>query len=72
VDQNLKNDQDDRSGLIIGGSILIGVGLLFFLVNLDILPGFHKSWPVFIIIVGLSLLLGSLGKRKRRKKDDQI
>ena len=59
-----KND-DERSGLLIGGSIVAGVGILFLLVNMDIIPSLHDSWPVFIIIVGIALIIGGFAKKKK-------
>jgi len=60
-----KKKQDDRSGLKIGGSIMIGIGLLFLLINLDILPHMGKSWPIIIIVVGIALIIGGFGKKKK-------
>lgn len=65
MDTEIKNSQDDRTGLLIGGTITLGVGTLFLLVNLDILPGFHDMWPIFIIIVGLALIVGGFSKKKK-------
>jgi hypothetical protein len=64
---NNGNDKtEERSGLIIGGSIMIGVGILFLLVNLDLIPGFRDMWPIFIIIVGLALIIGSIVRGKKK------
>jgi len=51
--------------MIIGGIIVLGVGLLFLLVNLEVLPGLGTSWPGFIVIVGLALIIGALFKKKK-------
>jgi multisubunit Na+/H+ antiporter MnhB subunit len=64
-----KKKQDDRSGLMIGGSILIGIGLLFLLINLDVLPNMGRSWPIIIIVIGIALIIGGFGKKK---KNDEI
>lgn len=66
-----KKKEDDRTGLVIGGSIVLGIGILFLLVNLDIIPGFDRMWPIFIIIVGLALLIGSLVKGKKAEDIEQ-
>lgn len=63
-----KKQHEERSGLLIGGTILLGVGFLFLLVNLDILPGLGETWPVFIIIVGLSLIIGGFFKGKKSRE----
>ncbi len=60
-----KKKQNDRSGLMIGGSIMIGIGLLFLLINLDILPNMGDSWPIIIIVIGIALIIGGFGKKKR-------
>ncbi|MEW5924281.1 MAG: DUF5668 domain-containing protein [Candidatus Zixiibacteriota bacterium] len=61
------HEKKTNSGQIIGGIIVTGIGILFLLVNLGIIPGLEDTWPVFIIIVGLALIVGSM--RKRGKKD---
>ncbi len=60
-----KKKKDDRSGLLIGGSIMIGIGLLFLLINLDILPNMGDSWPIIVIVIGIALIVGGFGKKKR-------
>ncbi|PKK84083.1 MAG: hypothetical protein CVT49_05525 [candidate division Zixibacteria bacterium HGW-Zixibacteria-1] len=68
MDQQPNHTRKSDSGQIIGGIIVTGVGLLFLLVNLDIVPGLEEMWPVFIIIVGLALIVDSM--RKRARKDN--
>jgi hypothetical protein len=46
---------------IIGGSILVGLGLLFLLHSLGILR-LSYSWPFILIVVGASLLIAALRK----------
>jgi len=65
MDQETQMSYEDRSGMIIGGIIVLGVGLLFLLVNLEVLPGLGTSWPGFIVIVGLALIIGALFKKKK-------
>lgn len=60
-----RKHREERSGMLIGGTIVMGVGLLFLLVNLDVLPGLHDTWPVFIIIVGIALIIGGFSKKKK-------
>jgi len=60
-----KKKQNDRSGPMIGGSIMIGIGLIFLLINLDILPNMGDSWPIIIIVIGIALIIGGFVKKKR-------
>lgn len=61
------HEKKSGSGQIVGGIIVAGIGILFLLVNLNVIPGLEDTWPVFIIIVGLALIIDSM--RKRNKKD---
>lgn len=56
--------KDDARGSIIGGVIVLGVGLYFLAMNMDMIPGPGDSWPIFLIIVGLALVIGNLFRRK--------
>ncbi len=67
-----QKSSDDRSGAIIGGLILIGLGTLFFLINTGVLPDWGESWPVILIVVGVALLIGSLFRKQKRIDDGQI
>jgi len=49
---------------IISGIILLGIGLFLLTQTTNMLPPIEYSWPIFIIIVGLALILGSLLRRK--------
>ena len=51
---------NEREGTLIGGLILVGIGIYFLLWEFGYLPGLHKFWPVILIIVGLSLILGHI------------
>lgn len=65
MDQHEKK-QDGNSGVdITGGIIITGIGILFLLINLDILPGIGDVWPAIIIIVGLALIVRNLTERKK-------
>lgn len=48
---------DEKRGRIVGGSILILIGGLFLLDNLDVL---EFSWPMILIGIGAALLLQSV------------
>jgi LiaI-LiaF-like transmembrane region len=59
------NHKEDRSGLLISGSILTGLGVLFLLITLEVIPGWRHIWPAIIIVIGLSLIIGAFSKRKK-------
>ena len=67
-DDNNKK-QDDRSGTIMGAMILIGIGVVFLLMNLDILPGWRDSWPIFLIAIGVAMVIGAFTKGKPAAKN---
>ena len=53
--------RSDRSGIAVWGLILIAVGGWLLLRTMGIrLPGMDQMWPIFPIIVGLSIFAGWL------------
>jgi len=54
----------EKRNSIVGGIILIGVGVLFLLMqlipNFDELFNFGRHWPLLIILLGVLFLLGAL------------
>ncbi len=54
--------QGDRRGTLTGGLIVAGIGVFFLLDNFDIIPSMGKMWPIFPIIVGVALIVGSFRK----------
>ena len=56
--------KDDSRGSMVGGIIILGVGLYFLAWNMDIIPDPGESWPIFLIIVGVALVVGNLFKSK--------
>jgi hypothetical protein len=59
-----KSTQSDSDSLV--GGIIVGcVGLLFLLINLDVLPSISKSWPFLFIVVGAALVIRGLVQRKK-------
>lgn len=64
-------------GLLIPGTILTGLGLLFFAYNYDVIdvsPGrlVKRYWPVILIFIGLKMLIDSgRDKRLEDKKNNQ-
>jgi hypothetical protein len=60
-----QKEPQGSSDKIVGGIIVLGIGLLFLLVNLDVLPGLTKSWPAMLIIVGAAIITGAFIKGKK-------
>jgi len=53
--------------MLVGGLIVFGVGVFFLLDQLGIIPDMSDMWPIFPIIVGLALIIGSFrGSRAAR------
>ena len=48
-------------GWPVGAIILIGLGVLFLLTNYGLLP-WGSAWPFILIIIGIALLVGRLGR----------
>jgi hypothetical protein len=61
-DQEGMTRKDDR-GKLVGGIIVAGIGLIFLLSNLDVIPHMGKTWPLILIVVGFGLLVGALRGR---------
>ena len=55
--------QKSPHGKMVTGIILLGIGVLFLLNNLDIID-LDKSWPLLLIIIGLALLVGAMFRNK--------
>jgi uncharacterized membrane protein HdeD (DUF308 family) len=62
-------EKEDRHGMVIGGIIVLGIGVLFLLSNLDIIPDIGKMWPIILVVVGFALLIGAVIKREPKKPD---
>lgn len=58
----------------IGPLILVTIGVLFLLWTTDIVEVnvFALIWPILIIFVGLSILLGRIGHQRRVTKDQEL
>ncbi len=63
-EQNEQKHKNDRQGMLIGGIIITGIGILFLLSNLRIIPSIGELWPVFMIIVGIAVIVGAFAKKK--------
>ena len=64
MDNQTDKKKDDRNDKMIGGAILVGIGLIFLLINFDVIPSLADTWPLFIIVVGIVLIVGSFRKKK--------
>lgn len=64
-----EKEKEDRHGMVIGGIIVLGIGILFLLSNLDIIPHIGKMWPLILVVVGLALLIGAVIKREPKKEN---
>ncbi len=65
-----KKTYEDRRGMLIGGFITLGVGIFFILHTFGIIPDMGRMWPIFPIIVGISLIIGSFYKSKKSDESD--
>lgn len=61
--------KDSGGDMMMGGIIMVGIGLVFLLSNLGILPEIGDLWPAFIIVVGIALIVNAMSKKK--KSSDQ-
>jgi len=66
---NKKNS--GRTGQIIYGFILLGLGVYLQLWSMDLIPDFDRTWPIFIIIIGLAIILGAFFKKKKTENGQQ-
>lgn len=55
-------NENDR---LVGGTIVLGIGLVFLLINIGVLPDFSDTWPLILVIIGIALIAGALFKRKK-------
>ena len=64
-----EEEKEDRHGLIIGGLIVLGIGVVFLLGNLRIIPDVGEMWPLILVVVGIALLVGAAFKKEPKKED---
>jgi len=60
-----KYKKDERCSTITSGLIMLGIGLFFLAVNMDIFPPVRDSWPIILIVVGLATMFGGIFKKRR-------
>jgi len=68
---NHQDEKDDRHGMVIGGLIVLGLGVVFLLSNLDIIPDFGTMWPLVFVVVGIALLVGAVVKKETKKEKEE-
>ena len=71
---NCKDEREDRHGMVIGGLIVLGLGVVFLLANLEIIPDFGTMWPLMLVVVGIALLIGAVVKKDKKgdKEEDKL
>lgn len=62
-----QDEKDDGHGMVIGGIIVLGLGVVFLLSNLRIIPDFGEMWPLALVVVGIALLIGAVVKKGEKK-----
>ena len=66
-----RNEKEDRHGMVIGGLIVLGLGVVFLLANLEIIPDFGTMWPLMLVVVGIALLIGAVVKKEKKEEAEQ-
>lgn len=71
---NCADKKEDRHGMVIGGLIVLGLGVVFLLANLEIIPDFGTMWPLMLVVVGIALLIGAVVKKDKKgeKEEDKL
>jgi hypothetical protein len=64
-------EKDDRRGMVIGGLIVLGIGLVFLLGNLGIIPDIGNTWPLILVVIGVALLIGAIIKKDKSEPPSQ-
>ena len=64
-------EKDDRRGMVIGGLIVLGLGVIFLLSNLRIIPDFAEIWPLVLVVIGIALLVGAVMKKDKKGEKEQ-
>ena len=68
---NHQDEKDDRHGMVIGGLIVLGLGVVFLLCNLGVIPSFGEMWPLSLVVVGIALLVGAVMKKETKKEKEK-
>ena len=68
---NSPDKKEDRHGMVIGGLIVLGLGVVFLLANLEIIPDFGTMWPLILVVIGIALLIGAVVKKEKKEEAEQ-
>jgi len=65
IKEQVKDDEkwQGNKGKLTGGLILLGLGLFFLIQNFFPFWDIVRLWPIILIIIGLSILIGSTDRR---------
>jgi Na+-transporting methylmalonyl-CoA/oxaloacetate decarboxylase gamma subunit len=63
--------RDDCSGRVIGGLIVLGLGIVFLLAELDVIPDLGRMWPLILVVIGIALLVGAAFKKEKGKEEKE-
>ncbi len=66
-----KSEKEDRYGMVIGGLIVLGLGIVFLLANLEIIPDFGTMWPLVLVVIGIAILVGAVVKKGEKGKKEE-
>ena len=64
-----RNRKGEKKSTIVSGVILLGMGLYFLAIYEEVVPSFHRSWPIFLIIVGIAIIIGSFTRRSKETEN---
>ena len=67
-----EEEKEGRHGMVIGGIIVLGIGVVFLLGNLRIIPDVGEMWPLILVVVGIALLVGAAFKKEPKKEDKTV
>lgn len=68
---NCTDNKETRHGMVIGGLIVLGLGVVFLLANLEIIPDFGTMWPLILVVVGIALLIGAAVKKEKKGEGEE-
>ena len=63
---NDKCEKEARHGMVIGGLIVLGLGIVFLLANLEIIPDIGTMWPLILVVIGIAILVGAVVKKEKK------
>lgn len=57
--------------MVIGGLIVLGLGVVFLLANLEIIPDVGTMWPLILVVIGIALLIGAAVKKDKKGEGEE-